>query len=157
MLSRFAPRVGLGSVRFLSAQPALNFELPGVPALSPASSKPRPVAQVTTLPNGMRVISEETYGAVSALSLFVDAGSRFETDGNNGVSHMLEHMAFKSTAKRSHARLVRDVEDMGGVVAAQAAREYMTYSVSVLRPNVEQGIELLAETVLAPTFEVRFA
>jgi len=86
--------------RNLASQSTLNVELRGVPALTPASAKPKPVAKTTTLPNGLRVISEETYGASSSLGLFIDAGSRFETDSNNGVSHVLEHMAFKTTTKR---------------------------------------------------------
>lgn len=139
------------SKRLFSQLPP-HLELPGIPTLQPLSQKPKPKAELTTLSNGLRVVSEETYRANSSLGLFIDAGSRYETDANNGTSHLLEHMAYKSTEKRSHQRVVRDVEDMGGNVGAAAAREYMVFTSDVLRTNLEQAIELCAETVLAPKF-----
>ena len=137
--------------RFLAQlSPAVPY--PGIPKLMPLSEKPKPKTESTTLPNGLRVVSEETYRASSSVGLFVDAGSRFETDANNGISHLLEHMAFKTTQNRSHQRVVRDVEDMGGNVGAAAAREYMVYTTDVLRTNLDKELELCAETVLKPKF-----
>ena len=54
--------------------------------------------QVTTLPNGLRVASESTpFAETASVGVWIDAGSRYETDDNNGAAHFLEHMAFKGT------------------------------------------------------------
>jgi processing peptidase subunit alpha len=141
------------SKRFLSAaQVPPHLELPGIPKLQPFSAKPKPKTEMTVLPNGLKVVSEETYRASSSLGLFIDAGSRYETDANNGISHLLEHMAFKTTQNRSSLRVVRDVEDMGGNVGAASAREYMVFTADVLRTNLDRATELVAETVLKPKF-----
>jgi len=137
---------------FSAAQVPPHLELPGTQKLQPFSLKPKPKTEMTTLPNGLRVVSEETYRASSSLGLFVDAGSRYETAATNGVSHMLEHMAFKTTQNRSSLRVVRDVEDMGGNVGAASSREYMVFTADVLRTNVDRATELVAETVLKPKF-----
>src|SRR5690606_33672157 len=133
------------SRRFLAstAQVPPHLELPGIPKLQPFSQKPKPKTEMTVLPNGLRVVSEETYRASSSLGLFVDAGSRYETDANNGVSHLMEHMAFKTTQSRSSLRVVRDVEDMGGNVGAASAREYMVFTADVLRSNLDKATELV--------------
>lgn len=136
--------------RGLASQPALDVELPGIPTLTPADNLVKPTCQVTTLDNGLRVASEETYGQVTALGMFVDAGSRYETEANSGVSHLLEHMAFKSTESRSHLRLVRDIEDIGGQMGAASAREFMLFQGECLRDHVESAVEILADTLLRP-------
>lgn len=134
----------------VAEQPPLDQEFPGVPALQPASAKPVPATQMTKLSNGLRVASEETYGTMSFFALIVDAGSRYETDANNGVSHLLQHMAFKSTESRSSLRLQRDIEDLGANVIASANREFITYQVEVMRQNLEPAMEILADTILRP-------
>ena len=58
--------------------------------------------RVTTLPNGLRVVSEAMPGlATAALGVWSGAGSRHEQAEEQGLAHLLEHMAFKGTAKRS--------------------------------------------------------
>ena len=55
-----------------------------------------PLARVTQLPNGMRVITEPSTGTdAAAVGVFIDSGSRFENAENNGVAHFLEHLTFK--------------------------------------------------------------
>ena len=56
---------------------------------------------VTTLPNGLRVASENSAILTATVGLWIDAGSRFETADNNGVAHFLEHVAFKGPGKIS--------------------------------------------------------
>lgn len=75
----------------------------------------------------------------------------FNLDSNAGVSHMLEHFSFKSTAKRTHADFVREIEDIGGTVTATSGREQLAYSIDVLRDNIENGLELLADSVMNPS------
>lgn len=55
----------------------------------------QPATRVTTLDSGMRVASEDSGAATATVGLWIDSGSRYETDENNGVAHFLEHMAFK--------------------------------------------------------------
>lgn len=135
-----------------SALPALDVEFPGVPKLKPISSKPKPTTKVTTLSNGLRVASEETYQQASTVGLFVHAGSRFEADSNNGISQLMQHMAYKSTENRSSLRIVRDIELIGGSIGASSAREHMVYSADVLRPYTSDAIELIAETIKKPKY-----
>ena len=54
-----------------------------------------PETVVSTLPNGFRVASEDSGGETCTVGVYIDAGSRFENETNNGVAHFLEHMAFK--------------------------------------------------------------
>ena len=89
-----------------STQPKMHLELDGTPSLQPVGDKPKPVTQMTTLKNGVRVVSEEVYGPAATLGVFVDAGSRYETDATSGTTHLMESMAFKSSQARSHLRLV---------------------------------------------------
>ena len=61
-------------------------------AYSVASVAP---TQVTTLGSGLRVASEDSGGETATVGVWIDAGSSFETDADNGAAHFLEHMAFK--------------------------------------------------------------
>ena len=63
--------------------------------------------QVTTLPSGLRVASETTpFAETAVVGVWIDAGSRFETAANNGAAHFLEHMAFKGTKVRTQGTAV---------------------------------------------------
>lgn len=56
-----------------------------------------PVTEVTKTSNGVRVASETAHGETATVGVWIDAGSRYETEKNNGAAHFLEHMAFKGT------------------------------------------------------------
>jgi processing peptidase subunit alpha len=129
-------------------QLSLHYELPGLPQLKPASQLLAPQTEITTLPSGLRVISQETYGQAATVGLFVDAGSRCETASEVGVTHLLEHLGFKGTPTRSHAELVREMESIGALATASCGREQIIYTVDVLRDNVAKAVELLADSVL---------
>jgi processing peptidase subunit alpha len=124
---------------------------PGLPTLKPAYELETPDVLTSKLSNGLRVASQETYGQAVTLGMFVGTGSRHESAANNGSTHLFEHMAFKGTKSRSHASLVKEIEDMGAMVNACAAREHLVFSVDVLRDDLEQAIQLLAESLLEPT------
>jgi predicted Zn-dependent peptidase len=109
-----------------------------------------PDVLVSTLSNGLRISSQETYGQAVTLGMFVGVGSRHESAENNGSTHLLEHMAFKGTSTRSHASIVKDFEDMGAVVNACAAREHLVFTMDVLRDDLEQALQLLAESLMDP-------
>ena len=139
-------------VRGLATQPPLDLEFPGTPKLVPAKQQMKPEVNITTLPNGLRVISENRPGCITSFGMFVDVGSRYENYENNGVSHLLEHMAYKSSTKRSTLRFCRDIEDLGGHFGANTTREFSFYQGECMRDTVENGIEIIADTILNPKF-----
>lgn len=107
---------------------------------------------MTTLPNQLRVASESSGGETATLGMWIDTGSRYETDANNGVAHFLEHMAFKGTAKRTQHQLEVEVENMGGHLNAYTSREQTVYYAKVLKKDVPKAVELLSDILTNSTF-----
>jgi len=107
---------------------------------------------VTTLPNEFRVASEATGGETATVGVWIDTGSRYESDENNGVAHFLEHMAFKGTAKRSQLQLETEVENMGAHLNAYTSREQTVYYAKVLKKDVPKAVEILSDILLNSTF-----
>jgi processing peptidase subunit alpha len=133
------------------AQIPVDQPLPDIPI--PALSKiEKPEIKISTLSNGLRVISHETFGQVSNVGLSIAVGSRFETDEEKGLNHLLEFMMMKGTRLRSHQRIVEDMEQMGAHVSIKTGREQMMMHIDVLRNNAEQAVELLCESVTSPLF-----
>ncbi|KAK4486005.1 hypothetical protein RD792_008666, partial [Penstemon davidsonii] len=108
--------------------------------------------RITTLPNGLKIASETSASPTASIGLYVDSGSIYETPASFGVTHLLERMAFKSTTNRSHLRLVREVEAIGGNVTASGSREHMSYTYDALKTYVPQMVELLIDSVRNPAF-----
>jgi len=88
----------------------------------------------------------------ASVGLYLDCGSIYETPETFGASHLLERMAFKSTTNRSHLRIVREVEAIGGNIGASASREQMGYTFDALKTYVPQMVELLVDAVRNPAF-----
>ncbi|MFO1069339.1 MAG: pitrilysin family protein [Geminicoccaceae bacterium] len=109
---------------------------------------------ITTLPNGMRVVSEllprvET----AAVGVWVDVGTRYERAEVNGVAHMLEHMAFKGTTTRSARAIAEQIENVGGALNAYTSREHTAYYARVLAGDVPLATELIADILRHSTFD----
>ena len=86
--------------------------------------------QVKTLSNGIRVITDANPLSESvSLGVWVGVGARFETPDINGISHVLEHMAFKGTEKRTAFDISREIEDVGGVMNAYTGKDMTAYYV----------------------------
>jgi len=130
----------------------LTVPLPGVEIATPGAAVAAST-QTTTLSNGLKVVSENTPGATTCLGIFVGAGSRNETDANAGATHLLEHMAFKTTDSRSHFRTVHEVEHLGANLVAQAGREELSYSAEILSEHAPALLEIMADSVLNPAFK----
>jgi processing peptidase subunit beta len=107
---------------------------------------------VSTLPNQLRIASESTGGETATVGMWIDTGSRYETDANNGVAHFLEHLAFKGTSKRSQLQLETEIENMGGHLNAYTSREQTVYYAKVLKKDVPQATELLSDILTNSTF-----
>ncbi|KQK05303.1 mitochondrial-processing peptidase subunit alpha [Brachypodium distachyon] len=108
--------------------------------------------KITTLPNGIKIASETSPGSAASVGLYIDCGSVYETAASSGASHLLERMAFRSTTNRSHLRLVREVEAIGGNVSASASREQMSYTYDALKTYAPEMVEVLLDSVRNPAF-----
>jgi predicted Zn-dependent peptidase len=105
----------------------------------------------TVLPNGLTVLSEYMPGVRSvALGAWVRAASLHESPDKMGVSHMLEHMVFKGTPKRSAKELALALEVLGGSLDAYTAREHTSYQARVLDEHLPQAADVLADLVFRP-------
>ncbi|KAK1551206.1 hypothetical protein Q3G72_031941 [Acer saccharum] len=135
------------------SSPPLDFPLPGVslPPSLPDYVEPGKT-KITTLPNGVKVASETSASATASIGLYVDCGSIYESPISFGATHLLERMAFKSTRNRSHLRIVREVEAIGGNIQASASREQMGYTLDALKTYVPEMVELLVDCVRNPVF-----
>ncbi|KAL9253940.1 putative mitochondrial-processing peptidase subunit beta, mitochondrial [Drosera capensis] len=113
-----------------------------------------PETKTTTLPNGLRVATESDLAARTAtVGVWIDAGSRFESDETNGTAHFLEHMIFKGTEKRSARGLEEEIENMGGHLNAYTSREQTTYFAKVLDKDVNNALDVLADILQNSTFD----
>eukprot|EP00937_MAST-01D_sp_MAST-1D-sp2_P001631 g1631.t1 len=104
-----------------------------------------PATEVSTLSNGLRVASEGGHGETATVGVWIDAGSRYETEQNNGAAHFLEHMAFKGTKNRTQQQLEQKIEDIGGHLNAYTSREQTVYYAKVFKDDVPQAVEILAD------------
>jgi hypothetical protein len=108
-----------------------------------------PTTELTTLPNGVRVVSQETYGQVCTVGVLTDVGSRHEEV--TGTCHLMELLAFHSTSQYPSALdIMHQLQEWGGTSFANTGREQTLYCLDILRPNVEQGMELLKQVTLEP-------
>lgn len=112
-----------------------------------------PATQVSTLDNGLRVASEDSGMATCTVGLWIDAGSRFENDENNGVAHFLEHMAFKGTSRRSQQDIELEVENIGAHLNAYTSREQTVYYAKCLRRDLPKAMDILADIIKNSTLD----
>jgi predicted Zn-dependent peptidase len=109
--------------------------------------------EMTTLANGVRVISEAMPHVRSvSVGIWVGSGSRRETPEQNGISHFIEHMLFKGTTSRSAEDIARAVDALGGNLDAFTAKELVCFNTKVLDQHLAQAFDVLADLVLHPMF-----
>uniref|UniRef100_A0A4W6E836 Mitochondrial-processing peptidase subunit beta n=1 Tax=Lates calcarifer TaxID=8187 RepID=A0A4W6E836_LATCA len=106
-----------------------------------------PETKVTTLENGLRVASEDAGLTTCTVGLWIDAGSRYENERNNGTAHFLEHMAFKGTRKRSQLDLELEIENMGAHLNAYTSREQTVYYAKAFSKDLPRAVEILADII----------
>lgn len=111
---------------------------------------PTDLDQITTLPNGIRVATEALPGHFSGIGVYIDAGSRYETDALRGVSHIIDRLAFKSTAQRSGDQMLEAMENLGGNIQCASSRESLMYQSATFNAKVPDTVALLAETIREP-------
>src|SRR5579864_767760 len=113
-----------------------------------------PAVRITRLPSGLTVVTErmERVETVS-LGAYVAAGTRNEAAEENGVSHFLEHMAFKGTERRSAAEIAEEIEAVGGHMNAYTAREQTAYFVKVLKEDTALAADIIGDIVTHSVFD----
>jgi predicted Zn-dependent peptidase len=110
-------------------------------------------AEVTTQDSGVRVVTEAVPSVRSvALGLWVRTGSRNETPAQAGVSHFLEHLLFKGTARYSAIEIAEKLDGLGASVNAATGKETTHLHARFLDEHTEEVFDLLAEMLLAPTY-----
>lgn len=111
--------------------------------------------QISRLSNGFRVVTERMPGLASAaLGIWISAGTRHERVEQNGIAHFLEHMAFKGTKRRNARQIAEAIEDVGGYLNAYTGRESTAYYARVLEADVPLALDVLADIVLNPIFDL---
>jgi len=113
----------------------------------------QPPTQVTTLSNGMRVATQQTFDETCTVGVWIDAGSRFESKETNGAAHFLEHMAFKGTKTRPRVKLEQEIENMGGHLNAYTSREQTVYYAKVFKNDLTQGMDILSDILTNSTLD----
>jgi predicted Zn-dependent peptidase len=102
--------------------------------------------QKTTLRNGIRVITETVPGVRSiSLGIWIDVGSRSERPAENGITHMIEHMFFKGTKKRTPKQIAASLESIGGNLNAFTSREQTCFTARILDEHLPVAVEVLAD------------
>ncbi len=105
----------------------------------------------TTLPNGLKVLSEHMPGVRSvALGAWIRTASVHERREVMGVSHLLEHMVFKGTAQRSAKDIALALEKLGGSLDAYTAREHTAYQARVLDAHLREAADVLVDLIYRP-------
>ena len=107
----------------------------------------------TSLPNGIRIITDSLDGVESiGLGLWVGVGTRDEDKSQNGIAHMLEHMLFKGTEKRTAQDFAEVIENAGGHMNAYTGREMTAYYIHILNDYTELAVDVLSDMVRHSTF-----
>ncbi|KAL1994144.1 hypothetical protein VTN49DRAFT_2813 [Thermomyces lanuginosus] len=102
--------------------------------------------QSTTLSNGLTIATEyQPHAATSTIGVYIDAGSRAETDKTNGTAHFLEHLAFKGTNKRTQSQLELEIENMGAHLNAYTSRENTVYYAKTFNSDVPKAVDILSD------------
>ena len=102
--------------------------------------------EITTLANGLRVVTHTMpHLETTSLGVWVGVGARHETEAENGISHLLEHMAFKGTKSRSAQKIAEEIEEVGGELNAATGLESTAYFARVLKGDEGVALGLLAD------------
>jgi len=110
--------------------------------------------KVTKLASGLTVVTDTMpYLETAALGVWANVGGRYEQLNEHGVSHFLEHMAFKGTRRRSARQIVEDIENVGGDVNAATGMETTAYYARVLKADVPLGLDVLSDILSDPLLD----
>ncbi|SIP97119.1 Predicted Zn-dependent peptidase [Rhizobium sp. RU35A] len=110
--------------------------------------------EITRLASGLTVVTQNMPHLESvALGVWIKSGSRNETVDEHGIAHLLEHMAFKGTARRSARDIAEEIENVGGELNAATSTETTSYYARVLKDHVPLAIDILADILTESAFD----
>ncbi|MCC8075434.1 MAG: insulinase family protein [Clostridiales bacterium] len=110
--------------------------------------------QMTTLPNGVRILSEQMAGFSSAaLGIWVATGSRAETASESGAAHFIEHMLFKGTSRSTAEEIAQRMDAIGGQINAFTTKECTCFYARALKSHLPEALDILCEMF----FDAKFA
>jgi predicted Zn-dependent peptidase len=110
--------------------------------------------EVTCLPSGLVVVTDAMpHLHTASLGCWVACGSRHEQPDEHGISHFLEHMAFKGTARRTARQIAEEIEAVGGDLNAGTGVETTAYYARVLKADIGLGLDVLADILTHPSFD----
>src|SRR5450432_1403073 len=102
--------------------------------------------EVTRLPSGLSVVTDRMPHLESAtLGVWIGSGSRDEEPHEHGISHLLEHMAFKGTKRRTARQIAEEVEQVGGDLNEATSSETTAYFASVLKTDMPLAVDVLSD------------
>lgn len=107
---------------------------------------------LNTLPNGIRMVHYPTNGMVAHCGIMINAGSRDELEGEQGMAHFIEHMLFKGSEKRKSYHILSCLEDVGGELNAYTTKEETAIHASFLKEDYPRAIELLSDITFNSVF-----
>ncbi|MCB8839165.1 pitrilysin family protein [Aurantimonas sp. VKM B-3413] len=109
---------------------------------------------ITRLSNGLTIATETMPTLESAaLGIWVKAGARDELDREHGIAHLLEHMAFKGTSRRTARQIAEEIEDVGGDLNAATSVESTSYYARVLKDDVPLALDILSDILIDSRFD----
>jgi predicted Zn-dependent peptidase len=110
--------------------------------------------EVTRLPSGLTIATDAmSHLQTASLGVWVGSGSRDERPDEHGISHLLEHMAFKGTTRRTARQIAEEIEVVGGDLNAATSVETTSYYARVLKPDVPLAIDVLSDILTDPAFD----
>ncbi|WP_020591026.1 M16 family metallopeptidase [Kiloniella laminariae] len=110
--------------------------------------------EISTLPNGLRVATDRLDSVESvSLGAWIGVGTRNEEAKVNGVAHLLEHMVFKGTEKRTAYDIAEEIEAVGGQLNAYTSRENTAFYAKVLKDDVPLALDTVADILQRPLFD----
>jgi predicted Zn-dependent peptidase len=110
--------------------------------------------EVTRFPSGLTVVTDAMPHLESAsLGVWVGCGSRDENSEENGISHLLEHMAFKGTTRRTARQIAEEIEAVGGDLNAATSAETTAYYARVLRADIPLALDVLSDILANSSFD----
>ncbi len=110
--------------------------------------------KIINMPNGITLVTQAMQHTESvSISVHVATGSRHETLENNGISHFLEHMAFKGTTRRTAKQIAEEFDDIGGHFNAHTGRETTVYYAKTLKDDASVAVDILSDIIQHSIFD----
>ncbi|WKX98989.1 hypothetical protein Q1695_014115 [Nippostrongylus brasiliensis] len=131
-----------------SLRPVLNTQVRNVAALSIKDVlASQPEVEVSTLKNGFRVAAEDNGKQTATVGVWIETGSRYETEQTNGVAHFLERLMHKGTGKRASTALENELEAIGARMKSYTTRDRTAVYVHSAAQDVEKVVDILADVL----------